>query len=196
MTYHPALILKKADGGYGVEFPGFPGCVARAGTLDGALGRAEHVLRVHVDEMIRAGKKPPAPVTLESVLAESRADSRTEDAVAVLVRLAPPKGRAVRVNITMDEHLLAQIDDAAKAEGTTRSGFLAAGARMALFSKNGVPDEPRSPAGNTGAAAEDETVRDLDQALDKFRQQIARDERERLFLRLSESLSEGPAEKA
>ena len=185
MTYHPALILKKADGGYGVEFPGFPGCVARAGTLDGALGRAEHVLRVHVDEMIRAGKKPPAPASLETVLAESR----TEDAVAALVRLTPPKGRAVRVNITMDEHLLAQIDDAAKAEGTTRSGFLAAAARTALFSKNGTPDESLSPAGNTGAAAEDETARDLDQALDKFRRQIARDERERLFLRLSEGMT-------
>lgn len=178
MTYHPALILKKADGGYGVEFPDFPGCVARAGSLDGALGRAEDMLRGHVEEMIRGGKQPPKPSSLEKVLAETKA----EGAVAVLVRLAPPKGRAVRVNITMDEYLLAQIDDAAKAEGTTRSGFLAAAARAAML----ADEQPPSPA-----PAGEEASRGVDRAFDKFRRQIARDERERLYRSLSENMAAG-----
>ena len=40
--------------------------------------------------------------------------------------------RAVRVNISIDEHLLDAIDRAAEAAGLSRSAFLAAAARQRL----------------------------------------------------------------
>jgi hypothetical protein len=52
-------------------------------------------------------------------------------AVVAIVTLDLP-GRAVRVNISLDETLLDQIDRAARARGESRSGFLASAARSRL----------------------------------------------------------------
>ena len=41
-------------------------------------------------------------------------------------------GKAVRLNISLDEHLVEQIDRAATAQGQTRSGFLAEAAKSKL----------------------------------------------------------------
>jgi hypothetical protein len=53
----------------------------------------------------------------------------------VLVPVDLP-GRSVRKNITMDEGLLGKIDRAARASGSTRSGFLAEAARAWLRASN------------------------------------------------------------
>jgi metal-responsive CopG/Arc/MetJ family transcriptional regulator len=43
-----------------------------------------------------------------------------------------PPSRSIRINVTMDERLVAAIDRAAKREGGSRSGFLANAARQRL----------------------------------------------------------------
>lgn len=43
-----------------------------------------------------------------------------------------PPGKAVRVNITLEERLLERLDAAAKREGGTRSGYIAAAVRSRL----------------------------------------------------------------
>ena len=53
----------------------------------------------------------------------------------VLVPVDLP-GRSVRKTITMDEGLLGKIDRAARASGSTRSGFLAEAARAWLRASN------------------------------------------------------------
>ena len=47
------------------------------------------------------------------------------DGAIVAIEAPRPKGRARRVSVTLDEHLLADIDRQARIEGTSRSGFLA-----------------------------------------------------------------------
>jgi hypothetical protein len=66
---------------------------------------------------------------------EQDADYRVdaEGAVLAMVPFDLP-ARAVRVNVSLDEHLLAAIDRAAAAEGRTRSGFLADAARRKIRS--------------------------------------------------------------
>jgi predicted RNase H-like HicB family nuclease len=128
MAYYPALIRKEPASDVGVEFPDFPGCVTAAPTLDEALSLAGEALRFHVDGIVEDGEAIPDPTLLETVLESSDA----QGAAAFLVRLSPPKGRAIRVNITLDENLLAEIDAAARDQGTTRSGFLAMSARWAV----------------------------------------------------------------
>jgi metal-responsive CopG/Arc/MetJ family transcriptional regulator len=50
------------------------------------------------------------------------------EALLALIAVEVP-GKALRVNISLDEGLLARIDKAAERAGQTRSGFLASAAR-------------------------------------------------------------------
>ncbi len=120
MTYFPALIRKEKDSDFGVEFTDFPGCVTAAPTQEEVMALAIEALRFHVEGLIEDGETIPDPTTLETVL--ESADAR--GAAAFLVRLSPLKSRAVRVNITIDESLLADIDAASRQQGTSRSGLL------------------------------------------------------------------------
>ena len=54
------------------------------------------------------------------------------DSVAILVSLAAGPAKTVRVNITLPEDALREIDAYAEAQGFTRSGFLLKAARRVL----------------------------------------------------------------
>lgn len=126
MTAYIALLRKDADSDFGVEFPDFPGCVTAGSTLDEARRMADEALRLHVDGMIEDGDALPAPATLDAIMQ----DPANAAAVAFLVDVPSEASRVVRVNITLPEELLQQIDKATK----NRSRFLAAAARAALRS--------------------------------------------------------------
>ena len=69
-------------------------------------------------------------------------DPESAGALFCLVPLKPLEGRTSRVNITIDEYLLAEIDAAAKQIGSSRSKFLAAAARKALDSWGAASPQP------------------------------------------------------
>jgi hypothetical protein len=52
------------------------------------------------------------------------ADRENRDAVAILVKAPPATAKVVRVNMTMPENELDEIDRLAAENGYTRSGFL------------------------------------------------------------------------
>jgi len=154
--YYPALIRKDADSDFGVEFPDLPGCVTSGTTIDEALHFAEEALRFHVDGMIEDGEPVPPPSPIETVLESGAA----QGAAIYLVRLPPVKGRSLRVNITLDENLLKEIDIATLQLGMSRSGFLSDAARTALVRRfderlESVTAEPGRPLENTGRADRD-----------------------------------------
>ncbi len=124
MKYYIALVRKDADTSFGVEFPDFPGCISAGDTLDEAAQGAAEALALHVEGMLQDGESIPEPSSLE--------DIDTGGAVPMLVPLASSRGRVVRLNITMDENLLEEIDSAARRFGQSRSAFLANAARKAL----------------------------------------------------------------
>jgi predicted RNase H-like HicB family nuclease len=115
-----AIIHKDADSDYGVSFPDFPGCITAGRSLDEAKDMAGEALGGHVEEMLAAGEAIPAPSSLDAVMA----DPDFRDGVAFLVGVKP-RGRTVRVNITVDEADLREIDQRARAQGLSRSAFLA-----------------------------------------------------------------------
>ncbi|MBR0556690.1 type II toxin-antitoxin system HicB family antitoxin [Ciceribacter sp. L1K23] len=121
MRNYIGLIRKEADSDYGVSFPDFPGVVTAGTDLDDARRMAEEALGLHVDGMIEDGEAIPEPSSLEAVMA----DPVHKDAVAVLISLKTEAKKAVRLNITLPEDVLKQIDAYAEANGLTRSGFLA-----------------------------------------------------------------------
>ncbi|WP_298370606.1 type II toxin-antitoxin system HicB family antitoxin [Azospirillum sp.] len=128
MPHYIALVHKDPDSDYGVMLPDFPGCVSAGETFDEAVREAADALSGHAAGMRRDGDPIPPPRSLDAIKAAAEDWIVWADAVVVAIPLLPPSGRAVRVNITLDERLLAEIDAAT----TNRSAFLAVAARQAL----------------------------------------------------------------
>jgi predicted RNase H-like HicB family nuclease len=130
MTEIYALIHEQ-DGAYGVTFPDFPGCISGGASLDEAMARARQTLAFHIAGMIEDGEPLPRLRRLDELRRDPNFADDSAGAVVALVPVDLP-GRAVRVNISLDETLLDQIDRAARARGESRSGFLASAARSRL----------------------------------------------------------------
>ena len=121
-VYYPAIIERDADG-YGAFFPDLPGCVSAGDTAQEAALAAEEALSGHLSMMIEHGDALPDPSDVDAV----ERDPEVNEVARILVRGERP-GKAVRVQISMDEGLLARIDRVAP----NRSRFLADAARSAL----------------------------------------------------------------
>jgi predicted RNase H-like HicB family nuclease len=121
-VYYPAIIERGPDG-FGVYFPDLPGCVSAGRTLREAALSAEQALIGHLFVMAEHGDLVPAPSDIDVINAEDG----SEEAARILVR-GERAGKAVRVQITLEEGLLARIDRAAN----NRSRFLADAAREKL----------------------------------------------------------------
>ena len=121
--YYPAIIEKAADG-YGVYFPDLPGCTSAGATVQEAALNAEEALQAHIDLAAEHRESVPEPSSLDTIIVEPDVIV----AARVLIRADPPR-RAVRVNITMPEDLLAAVDQYATRTGYSRSGLLAQAVR-------------------------------------------------------------------
>jgi predicted RNase H-like HicB family nuclease len=128
MPSYIGLIHKDAGSDFGVSFPDFPGAITAGKTLDDARAMAEEALALHVEGLSEDGEALPEPSTLEEVM--SNPDNRTGVAILVSVKTEQPK--AVRVNVTLPEDVLEQIDRYAEAHGFTRSGLLAQAAKKLM----------------------------------------------------------------
>jgi hypothetical protein len=89
---------------------------------------AEEALALHVDGLVEDGEAIPEASSLEVVMAHPE----NAGAVAILVSLKTEAKRAVRVNITVPEDVLQQVDAYAEANGLTRSGFLVRAAKREI----------------------------------------------------------------
>jgi predicted RNase H-like HicB family nuclease len=122
------LIHKETTSDYGVSFPDFPGVVTAGATLDEARSLAEEALAFHLEGLAEDGETIPEPSSLEAVMA----DPENRDGVAILVAVDAGPSRSIRVNVTLPQELLAEIDRYAKQHGLTRSRFLAQAAKGVL----------------------------------------------------------------
>ena len=124
MAHYVAII---EDGGpddaVSLWFPDLPGCTSAGRTQTEAALNAEEALAGHLLVSARHGEELPAPSSLDAL----ERDPEVEEIARILVRAERP-GRAVRVNVTLDEGLVAAIDRVAR----NRSGFLADAAREKL----------------------------------------------------------------
>ena len=122
-TFYPAIIDKDPDSAYGVTFPDFPGCVSAGDTIEEAITMATDALALHLRGLIEDGEALPAPSPADALAT----DPEVRVVCIVMIPVTVPS-RIKRINITIDERLLAQIDAAT----SNRSAFLAEAARRAL----------------------------------------------------------------
>ena len=121
-----AAVLERAGAGFSVFFPDLPGCVSAGREESEAYLNAEEALAAHIELTMRHGETLPPP----SPLSRIKTDPEIDEAGRFLVRAETP-GKAIRLNITLDEGLVASIDRVAE----NRSGFLADAARAALAAR-------------------------------------------------------------
>jgi predicted RNase H-like HicB family nuclease len=121
MTEYIALIHKDQHSSFGASFPDLPGCISAADSLEDLRPMIEESLSLHIDGLLEDGDALPEPSTLDAIV---KSKDYT-DAVAVMVVKSPEAPDAtVRVNITLPEKTLAQIDRKAAQKGMSRSSFL------------------------------------------------------------------------
>jgi predicted RNase H-like HicB family nuclease len=132
MANYIALIHKDSDSDYGVSFPDFPGCVTAGETIDDAKDMAQEALSGHVKLMKEFGEVISAPSSLEHVIASPE----SENVIAFfIVSVQEKKSKKIRVNITVPEEALNQIDSFASQQGMSRSAFLIKAAQDSIQSQ-------------------------------------------------------------
>jgi predicted RNase H-like HicB family nuclease len=110
MANYIAIVHKEAKSDFGVSFPDFPGCITAGKNIDEVKDMAQEALTI-------------------------MSDPDYANAIAFLVVSVPDvKPRTVRVNVTLPEITLKQIDAAAKKRGMSRSSFLVHAAQNAIQS--------------------------------------------------------------
>lgn len=112
-------------------------------TLQEAVINAEEALSGHLLVSEQHGDTLADPSSLDEI----EPDPDVDEIARVLVRAEKP-GKAVRVNITLDEGLLTAIDRVAK----NRSGFLADAARAALYAELQGQQLRKAPIASSRAA--------------------------------------------
>lgn len=127
MRQYISLSRKDAGSDYGVSFPDL-GCVTAGVDLDDARAMVEEALALHLEGIEVDGEPIPEPCSLEAIMVERK----NYDGVAILVK-APAKGaKAVRINVTVPEDELAEVDRYAEEHGYSRSDFVVRAAKKAM----------------------------------------------------------------
>ena len=129
MSNYIAVVHKDSSSEYGVSFPDFPGCITGGESIDEVKDLASEAVSGHIKIMKEFGEKIPSPSKLDDIFA----DQDYSDAVAFFVVSVPDvKPKTVRVNITLPENILHQIDVTAKKRGMSRSSFLTHAAQNSI----------------------------------------------------------------
>ena len=126
-----ALALHTDNGvSYGVTVPDLPGCFSAGDTLDEAIEMAREAIDLHCEGLFEGGLDIPTPRPLSEYLV----NPDLADAIWAIVEVDVTKylSKPIRINISLPEGLIRDIDEYARAHHMTRSGFLAKAAQEAM----------------------------------------------------------------
>ena len=120
---YPVVVHKDHDSDYGVSVPDLPGCFSAGETLDEAVENIHEAIECHIEGLLLDGE----PIPLAKSIEAHRDEPEWAEGIWALVQIDLSKlsGKSRRVNITLPERLLSQIDHYASQHGESRSGLLA-----------------------------------------------------------------------
>jgi predicted RNase H-like HicB family nuclease len=108
---------------FGIVIPDLPGCFSAGDTLDEAITAAEEAAAAWIDTALDAGQTIPTPSSLDAL--RNTADYAGWSYGVITIDPATLDDSTDRVNITLPRRVLRRLDALAKANGETRSGFIA-----------------------------------------------------------------------
>ncbi|OLL29301.1 hypothetical protein BTH42_22680 [Burkholderia sp. SRS-W-2-2016] len=117
---------------FGVVVPDLPGCHSAGETVEEAYVNAKAAIESHLDTLLDEGLPLPEPLTLGEHMGNPEFAGFAWGYVAT--RNIPALKKTIRLNISLPEVLVQEIDAAARSRGMSRSAFLALAAEheMAL----------------------------------------------------------------
>ncbi len=124
-------LIREENGVYRALFPDFPGCSTAANNPNTIIAKATEALSHHIVRMIAEGRELPQVRSLAWFAADPTFLADSGSLMIVLVSYTPAP-REVRLDITLDELLLARVDSAAETTEETRSEYIAGAVRQRL----------------------------------------------------------------
>lgn len=125
-------LIHREGQAFGISFPDLPGCISAGSTLDDVIHQGMEALDFHISAMIDDGEPLREFRTVDSLRDCGDFDEEFKTAELVTLLATEIPGKAVKVTITMEEHLLQRLNTAAERQGYTRSGFIADAVRRRL----------------------------------------------------------------
>jgi predicted RNase H-like HicB family nuclease len=122
-----ALLRKDPESDFGVDFPDFPGCITAGSTLEETRLMAHEALEAHIECMLELGQMIPEPSSLDEVMA----DPENAEAIPFLVAVSH-RGEGIKVDLTIPEADLKEVDALAEKQGRSRSAVLTEAARRMI----------------------------------------------------------------
>lgn len=124
---YPLYVWKDSNSAYGGTFPDLPGVNTAADELHDLPAMAQNAV-----EAMYEGEDVAIPAPSEIEKWKDDPDYQGGFWMMVDIDLSKINAKPVRINISLPENLLHDIDLAAKAQHLTRSGFLAQAALKAM----------------------------------------------------------------
>ncbi len=118
--FYPVYVHKDKSSAYGLTFPDFPGCFSAADDVENISRAAQEAVEVHFDGEDMDVPAPTSPETWSR-------DKRFTGGYWMLLEIDLDRvsNKSVRLNISLPERLVVQIDAFAKSRRLSRSAFLA-----------------------------------------------------------------------
>jgi predicted RNase H-like HicB family nuclease len=131
MKYAVVFTQAEKSSDYQVSVPDLPGCAISAKTIDLGMEDVTKAIKSHLAILAEYGEKVPNAKGLDShrknyILENPHTFSQAFWAI-VSIDITPYLGKSHKINVTLPELLIAQIDDkvSKSADYKTRSGFIA-----------------------------------------------------------------------
>jgi predicted RNase H-like HicB family nuclease len=102
--------------------PDLPGCFSAGDTIEDAIKNAHEAVECHLEGLLLDNEPIPFKKTIEHHLDNS--DLKDGILAIVEIDLSKVSGRTTRINISLPELFLKQIDEYTRRHGGNRSGFL------------------------------------------------------------------------
>jgi predicted RNase H-like HicB family nuclease len=119
---YPIFIHKDEDSAYGVIVPDLPGCFSAGDSIEEAMRNAHEAIECHIEGLLSDND----PLPLKKPVEEHLENPELKDGVLAIVEVDISKlsGKITRINVSLPERFLEQIDEYAQSRGGNRSGFL------------------------------------------------------------------------
>lgn len=128
MRFYPAIVTKDEGGAYIAQAIDLDNVFSEGATPEEAIANAGDALAAVLDVMTEHGDKIPEPTPID--MAEAMRRTYGDIVTMVYLKAPPPRTKATKISVTIDEELLRRIDAAVGNYG--RSEFLAKAAREKL----------------------------------------------------------------
>ncbi|WP_206485759.1 type II toxin-antitoxin system HicB family antitoxin [Thalassotalea sp. G2M2-11] len=123
MKYPVKIIRIKEDNNYQLTVPDLPGCKVSGASIEMVMNAVHHTIADHLQILAEYGESIPHASTIDNLITQQ------PNAIWAIVDfdIVPYLGKSHKINVTLPELLIKQIDDrVSKSEQyRTRSGFIA-----------------------------------------------------------------------